>query len=72
MVTMKYKTIEEYLERSGKTEKELAQLLGISQPYVNQLKRGERRPTPELAAKIEAVTGIPFRALLFGAKPDAA
>jgi hypothetical protein len=28
------------------------------------LKRGERRPTPVLAQKIEALTGIPFRALL--------
>ena len=61
---MKYSNIEQYLEESGKSERQLARLLGITQPYVNQLKRGQRQPSPRLAYKIEAVTGIPFRSLL--------
>ena len=60
----KFKTIRDYLKRSGKTEKQLARLLGVSQPYVNMLKNGRRRPGPDLAERIEAVTGIPFRSLL--------
>ena len=60
----KDKTIREYLRRSGRTERQLARLLGVSQPYVNMLKNGRRRPRPELAERIEAVTGIPFRKLL--------
>jgi transcriptional regulator with XRE-family HTH domain len=61
---MKYKDIRDYLERTGKTEKELADAIGVSQAFVNMLKRGEKMPSPKLAAKIESVTGIPFRALL--------
>ncbi len=60
----RYKTIREYLKRSGRTEKQLARLLGVSQPYVNMLKNCRRRPKPELAERIEAVTGIPFKMLL--------
>ncbi len=61
----KSKTIREYLMYSGRTEKQLARVLGISQPYVNMLKNGRRRPKPELAERIEAVTGIPILNLLF-------
>jgi transcriptional regulator with XRE-family HTH domain len=61
---MKYTSLEQYLEKTGKSERQLARILGITQPYVNQLKRGQRRPAPRLARKIEAVTGISFRSLL--------
>ncbi len=62
--TMKYKSLSDYLKRTGKTERELATKLGVSQPFINMIKKGEKRPSPELAQKIEALTGIPFRALL--------
>ncbi len=60
---MKYKSIQQYLQMSGKTEREFAEMLGISQPFVNELKKGGKRPSPTLAFKIEAMTGIPFRNL---------
>jgi transcriptional regulator with XRE-family HTH domain len=60
---MKYKSIQQYLRISGKTEREFAEMLGISQPFVNELKKGGKRPSPALAFKIEALTGIPFRNL---------
>jgi transcriptional regulator with XRE-family HTH domain len=61
---MKYKNIQEYLARTGQTEKQLADSIGVSQAFVSMLKRGVTRPSPKLAEKIESVTGIPFRALL--------
>lgn len=61
---MKCKTISEYLEKSKKTESELAALLEISQAHVNEIKNGKKRPSPELAQKIESLTGIPLRELL--------
>lgn len=61
-----YKTLREYFKRSGRTEKQLARLIGVSQPYINMLKNGRRRPKPALAERIEAVTGIPFKNLLIG------
>jgi transcriptional regulator with XRE-family HTH domain len=64
---MIYKNICDYLNRSGKTEKDLAEILGISIPYMNLLKHGKRRPSPELALKIERITRIPLRKLLIHA-----
>jgi transcriptional regulator with XRE-family HTH domain len=61
---MKYGSIREYLKKTGTTEKEFAEKIGVSQPFVNLIKRGERRPTPEIAQKIEEITGIPFKKLL--------
>ena len=60
----KYKSIRDYLKGSGKTEAELAQLACISQAHVNMIKNGTRRPTPEVAARLEAITGVSLRTLL--------
>jgi ribosome-binding protein aMBF1 (putative translation factor) len=59
-----YKNIRDYLKGSGKTEAELAQLACISQAHVNMIKNGTRRPTPEVAAHLEAITGVSLRTLL--------
>ncbi len=69
---MKSKTIGEYLERTDQTESALAARLGISQAHLNEIKNGKKRPSAKLAVKIESITGIPFRVLLLGEKPDAA
>jgi HTH-type transcriptional regulator / antitoxin HigA len=61
---MIHETISEYLENTGATERELAGKLGISASHLNMIKKGTRRPSPELAQKIETLTGIPFRKLL--------
>jgi transcriptional regulator with XRE-family HTH domain len=57
-------SITEYLEKTGAKESELAEKVGVSQPHLNMIKKGMRRPSPELAQKIEEITGIPFRKLL--------
>ena len=59
-----FKSIRDYLKGAGKTEAELAQLACISQAHVNMIKNGSRRPTPEVAARLEAITGVPLRTLL--------
>lgn len=69
---MSYKNLKQYLDKGDVTEKDLAERLGVSIAYVNMLKRGERRPSPELAVKIESITGIPFRKLLLANENDAA
>ena len=60
----KYKNIRDYLKGTGKTESELAELAEISQAHVNMIKNGSRRPTPEVAARLEAITGVSLRTLL--------
>ncbi len=61
---MTYKNIRDYLKQTGKTENELAELACIYQAHVNMIKNGSRRPTLEVAARLEAITGIPLRTLL--------
>ncbi len=63
---MIHESLKEYLEHNGIAEKDLAKKLGVTIAYVSMLKRGLRRPSPEMARKIEAMTGIPFRRLLLG------
>jgi transcriptional regulator with XRE-family HTH domain len=61
---MIHRTIDGYLKHTKTTGKQLADTLGISDSYMSMLRLGQRRPSPELAQKIEAVTGIPFKKLL--------
>lgn len=61
---MIYENLKEYMEHLKLKERELAEKLGISISYLNMLKNGQRRPSPELALKIENITGIPLRKLL--------
>lgn len=61
---MIHESIREYLEHTGTSERELARRLGVSVSHLNMIKHGDRRPSPELAQKIETLTGIPFRKLL--------
>lgn len=55
-------TIKEWA--AGKTDVEAAEILGISQPFFNQIKNGSSRPSPELAERIEKITRIPFKNIL--------
>ena len=61
---MSYSTIREYLQKTGKSERQFARMVGKAQSHINMIKNGSRRPSPELARKIETITGIPFRSLL--------
>jgi HTH-type transcriptional regulator / antitoxin HigA len=69
---MIHKTLREYLERAGTTEKEIAAQLGISTSHLSMIKKGTRRPSPEVALRIETLTGIPFRSLLLAKNKSAA
>ena len=64
LTSMIYKTINDYLLHKHMSPKQLAARLGISESYMSLLRLGRRRPSPDLAQKIEAVTGIPFKRLL--------
>jgi len=58
------KDIDQYIACKRLNSKQLAQKLGISESYMCMLRSGRRRPSPDLAQKIEAMTGIPFKRLL--------
>lgn len=46
------------LEARGMTQKKFAEILGISCSVLNEVIKGKRQVSPELAFKIEAATGI--------------
>jgi DNA-binding transcriptional regulator YdaS (Cro superfamily) len=50
-------SLEAYFQTRQMTKAELARRCDISPEYVTQLSQGLRRPSPDLAAKISAVTG---------------
>ena len=47
-------------EEKGISQNQLAKLLGISQPYMNQIETGSRNPTLPLLMKICAILEIPM------------
>lgn len=67
---MIYENLKQYLEDKQISRRRLAKQLGISSSYMAMLVNGERRPSPELAARIERLTGIPFRVLLLTEEPS--
>ena len=56
--------ISEYLKRSGMRQRQLAEAVGVQQSMISMIRHGKCRPSPRLAARIEAITGIPLRTLL--------
>ena len=62
-------SLDEYLIHEKMTAQQLAAAVGVKHPTISNIRRGRYRPSPELAAKIEKITGIPLRRLLL---PDEA
>jgi len=48
-MTMRYEQLKEGRLRAGLTQKQAAERLGVSQPYLSQLEKGERPVTAEMA-----------------------
>jgi transcriptional regulator with XRE-family HTH domain len=61
---MKYKTIDEYMRHNRITSKQLAARVNTSPSNMSMIRHGLRRPSPDLARRIEAETGVPFKRLL--------
>jgi transcriptional regulator with XRE-family HTH domain len=60
-------TIRALREARGLTLDELANAVGISRPYLNNIERGERRLTPVLAARVAHALDVRQAALV---RPD--
>lgn len=64
MAVMEKNLIEQILEETGLSQVELAERVGCKKSMINLIKAGKRRPSPELAARFQAATGIDARRLL--------
>ncbi len=61
------RTLTEFLaaeRRRGYTAKDVAERLGISQPFLSQLKNGVRRARPKTAKLLAARSGLPIEVFL--------
>lgn len=47
------------MEAKGLTDESLAKLVGVSRPFITRIKNGKRKPSIEVAAKLEQHTGVP-------------
>lgn len=54
-------TLKEVLEDLGMSQAELATRTGLSPKHVNQVIQGHVRLTPDMAARLEPVVGVPAR-----------
>jgi len=50
-----------WVTESGKSQREISALLGISEQYMSQILAGSRGVSLPVALEIERVTGIPVR-----------
>jgi transcriptional regulator with XRE-family HTH domain len=62
-MTMRYEQLREGRLRAGLTQKQAAERLGISQPYLSQLEKGERPVTAEMALAATSLYRLPATAL---------
>lgn len=50
----------------GMSARDLARATGISAPMLSRIQKGDRKPSPEYAIRIQKATGISAIALVFG------
>ena len=60
----KPRTLDEYLERSKRSQASLARELGISRGYLSLILSGQRTPSRDLAARIARACGIAIESLV--------
>ena len=57
--------------RPDHSEKELAEIVGVSRPFISDVAAGKKHPSVDVIRKIAAVMGMPFdEALVRAAKHD--
>jgi len=63
MPKMKPRSLAEWLKTSGLTQAELAAQVGVTQPAISKMLRGQG-PSTRVALRLARVTGLPLEALL--------
>jgi transcriptional regulator with XRE-family HTH domain len=55
-----YTSLSEYLEKSGRTQLDLAEELGISIAAMSRIVRGINLPAADMIVRIHEITGVPI------------
>ena len=64
MRTKEYTSLQDWMERTGTTQGELARRAGIPQSQLSQLLKGSRRCSIMKALALSKVTGVPVEKLV--------
>jgi transcriptional regulator with XRE-family HTH domain len=64
--------IRQYRHGAGLTQAQLGELIGADKGDVSRYERGKRRPSENVALRLEELTGIDFRVLRGLAQPSQA
>ena len=64
MKTKAYTSLQDWMERTGTTQAELARRAGIPQSQLSQLLKGSRRCSVMKALALSKVTGVPVEKLV--------
>ena len=56
----------QWMTTEGVTDEQLAAKIGVSRVQVLRLRKGENKPSPQTAKKLEQATGIPAGDFIFG------
>jgi len=64
-----YSSLQDWMERTGTTQVELARRAGLPQSQLSQLLKGSRRCSVMKALALSKVTGVPVEKLVAWPKP---
>lgn len=65
------RNLTEFFEQGSMTRSEMADALGISQPYLSMIENRKRRIPLPLALQIKKLSGVPLESLLPGERRSA-
>ena len=69
-ITLNPVPVQDFLDRSNLTQKDMAYLVGISEAYFSQLMNGDRSPSARVRGRIQQVMGVDDFDLLFIVEED--
>lgn len=58
-------TLDQHMTDRKLTDAKLAEMVGVTQPHIWRIRKKKARPSPDVAKRIEGVTGIPASDLIF-------
>ena len=63
--------VQDYMDRDNLTQKQMAELLGISEAYFSQIMNGDRSPSAKVRAGLQRIMGVEdFDALFYVEEDD--
>ena len=50
--------VQDFMDRTNKTQKQMAELIGISEAYFSQIMNGDRSPSAKVRAGLQRIMGV--------------